>query len=157
MGRDKRGCFWFWEVQAEKVREPVRRTAIEMLAHVERDLRLRGLNIRWFRCIHGWAPKEIWGDLLLNNIGAPRNINGIHMSNIPVLIWVRATLSLFTTALVVAHEARHAWQQRCWGPSPGDKDWEHFRYRERDADDYECKMALLAFELEEKHKRRKEK
>ena len=162
MGFDKRGCFWFEEVPAEEVREPVRRAAMEMRAHVQHDLKLPRLTIRWFRCMQGWAPKEIIrGDLLLGLLqnNAPRGVQGRHMAIAPRLIWVRATLSPYAAAHVVAHEARHAWQWlRGQRPAKGYRNIQAWmREMDRDAMHYEAKMSRLAYELEKKHKRRKGK
>lgn len=140
MGCDKRSGIWFAEVPADEVREPVRQAAMEMLAHVQCDLGLRGLMIRWFRCGQGRVPKEIRDQYLFNAL--QRGTHGIHDISVPRLIWVRATLSPFTAALVVARAARHAWQ---WLRSG------------RDATQYENGMIPLATELEKKHKRRKGK
>ncbi len=164
MGYDKRGCFYFAEVPVEEVREPVRWTAMKMLDHVERDLKLPLLAIRWFRCMHGLAPKEIIrGDSLLLGLlqnNAPRSVQGRHMAIAPHLIWVRATLSPYAASLVVAHEARHAFQQLRWGRPPAggyQKLQAWMREMDRDAMHYEAKLSRLAYELEEKHKRRKGK
>ena len=160
MGYDKRGCFYFAEVPAEEVREPVRWTAMKMLDHVERDLKLPLLAIRWFRCMHRWAPKEIIrGDSLLLGLlqnNAPRSVRGRHMAIAPRLIWVRATLSPYAASLVVAHEARHAWQWlRGQRPAKGYRNIQAWmREMDRDAMDYELKMGRLAYELDEKYKRR---
>lgn len=143
MGFDKRGCFWFEEVPAEELREPVRRAAMEMLTHVERDLRLPPLVIRWFRLREGWAPKGAFTDMAHESIqgGVSRRTAGIWTLMDPYLIWIRTDLkNAYSAASIVAHEARHVWQYHRLSLVRG-------RGKERDAYEYMFKKERVASRL----------
>ncbi len=131
--------YWFQEVPADQVKRELREAAQAMLAHVERDLELPELQIRWIRQRRGEPSltDKSWMD-----IHGPRKQRGLTQRDHPTTMWVRATLNPFWAAMTVAHEARHLWQLRhpqLWPLGNWDK--------EPDAKNYENELLSTVAEI----------
>jgi len=93
-----------------------RRAAELMCRYVRTDLRLRQLRLQWFEASYRPLPMEEWAhrELFLLNAGvdAWHQVRGRVSPLAPQVIWIRADLSPYRAALVVAEEGRHVWQLR---------------------------------------------
>ena len=108
----------FVEVPVSQVRKTTRIAVAERLVAVAADLTIPIPTIRWFkRTAHAPEYDEIRGDFALHilNVGrGGRALAGKALAIPTPMIWVRASLHWSTAVHVVAHEARHVWQQLNW-------------------------------------------
>ncbi len=144
--RKKYWQYWTWykEVPPGEVRTRTMKAALEALDKAERDLGLPPLTLRWFRVRKGTWP---FGRLSRRSLEEKDpayarlqrrnnpNQGGLVCGDVcDTLIWIRVTSLPDKAVAIVAHEARHLWQQRHWKYTG---DFSKYRKeREKDAEEY---------------------
>lgn len=137
----------FQEVAEDQVQKSVLRAARDALAAVEYDLEIGPIRIRWFKLKSGvtWDPcDQDIAFAVLNGPPIDRTMLGkavVAEGVEPQVIWLRARMKPAIAAVIVAHEARHLWQDKNWDDTGPDR-------REREEKDARDYMFEAPFDLD---------